>query len=76
MGRIDRVAHTAFGLITSLVAFVSPVHGFANAILFTMYVLDKACLNYKAYKEAILDFCLGLAIGEVVTLCLRFLQHL
>ena len=67
---IARLAHIVFGILTALVSMVSPVLSVLNTIVFIIYELNEEWyLHDKAYKD-ILEFCVGLGIGEVIILCL------
>jgi hypothetical protein len=65
-----RLAHIVFGILTALVAVVSPVLSVLNTIVFIIYELNEEWhLEDASYKD-ILEFAIGLSIGEVIILCL------
>ena len=65
---ITKLAHVAFGMITSLISIISPVLSAINSIVFIIYELDEEWhLEDESYRD-ILEFAIGLALGEVILL--------
>jgi p-aminobenzoyl-glutamate transporter AbgT len=65
---ITKLAHATFGILTSLISIISPILPFINLIIFTVYELDEEWhLEDESYKD-ILEFAVGLAIGEIILL--------
>ena len=65
---ITKLAHIVFGMITSLISIISPALSFINSIIFIIYELDEEWHLEDASYIDILEFALGLAIGEVILL--------
>jgi len=65
---ITKLAHIVFGVMTSLISIISPILPFINSIIFIIYELNEEWhLEDESYKD-ILEFALGLALGEVILL--------
>jgi hypothetical protein len=65
---LHHVAHVGFGLLTSICSIVSPILSIINTICFIIYELDEEWnLSDKAYEE-IMEYMLGLGIGEIILL--------
>jgi hypothetical protein len=70
--KVTTIAHVLFGALTALVSIVQPVLSIINTMLYIMYQLDQEWhLRDEAYDE-ILEFAVGLAIGETFVLLLSF----
>jgi len=70
---LSRVAHVVFGLLTSVCSIVSPVLSIINTAVFVIYELDQERYKKDAVYEELLEFAVGLGIGEVILLVLYVL---
>jgi len=69
---LTHIAHILFGVLTALVSVISPVLSIINIAIFIIYEFDQEWhLKDVAYDE-LLEFAVGLAIGEVVLLICCF----
>jgi len=65
---ITKLAHIVFGMITSLISLISPTLSLINSIVFIIYELNEEWhLEDESYKD-ILEFAIGLTLGEVILL--------
>jgi hypothetical protein len=72
---LHSIAHVVFGLLTSICSIVSPVLLIINTICFIVYELGEEWnLGDKAYEE-IMEYMLGLGIGEVILLVLYIIKN-
>jgi hypothetical protein len=70
---VTHLAHVVFGLLTALVSTISPILSIINTIIFIVYELNEEWhLDDEAYQE-ILEFSVGLAIGEIILILYKFL---
>jgi hypothetical protein len=70
---VTHLAHVVFGLLTAIVSTISPVLSIINTILFIVYELNEEWyLEDEAYQE-ILEFSVGLAVGEMILILYKFL---
>ena len=69
--KMVHIAHILFGVLTALVSDISPVLSAINTSVFVIYELDQEWnLKDTAYEE-ILEFLIGLAIGEIALIALE-----
>lgn len=67
------LAHILFGLVTAMISLVSPILSIINTVVFIIYELNEEWnLSDKAYEE-IMEYMLGLGIGETAILVLNIL---
>jgi hypothetical protein len=59
-----------FGLLTSICSIVSPILSIINTVVFIIYELDQERYKKDAVYEELLEFAIGLGIGEVILLVL------
>ena len=70
---LNRIAHVVFGLLTSVCSIVSSVLSIINTAVFVIYELDQERYKKDAVYEELLEFAVGLGIGEVILLVLYVL---
>jgi len=70
---LHHVAHVVFGLLTSICSIVSPILSIINTTVFVIYELDQERYKKDAVYEELLEFAVGLGIGEVILLVLYVL---
>ena len=72
---LSRVAHVVFGLLTSVCSVVSPVLSIINTAVFIIYELDQERYKKDVACEELLEFAIGLGIGEVILLVLYIMKN-
>lgn len=69
----ETVAHVAFGVLTAVVSTIQPALAVINTAVYVLYQLDQYLhIKDTAYEE-ILEFAIGLALGEIVLLILHLI---
>jgi hypothetical protein len=72
---LRHVAHVVFGLLTSICSIVSPILSIINTAVFIIYELDQERYKKDAVYEELLEFAIGLGIGEVILLVLYIIKN-
>lgn len=63
---IGTLAHIAFGALTAFVALISPALALINLAVFIAYELNQELHLKDASHQEILEFALGLVLGETL----------